>query len=290
MELKINNVSKTYGKKQALSNISIIFKPGVTGLLGPNGAGKSTLMKILSTIENPTSGTVTYNGINITEHPNQLRADLGYLPQYFGIYPNMNAVEFLEYMAAMKGLSVKATRKRIDDLLTVLHLANDKKRLLGHYSGGMKQRVGIAQALLNDPAILIVDEPTVGLDPDERIQFRNLLASIASDRIIILSTHIVTDIESIAPNIALLAHGNLISYTTPEKLMEQVEGKVWNCIFPIEKLLEVQNQYTISSSIQKQDGIHARIISGTKPDLNATVIQPSLEDAYLFHSNRRLSK
>lgn len=287
MELIINNVSKQYGTKGALNKVSFTFNSGVTGLLGPNGAGKSTLMRMLATIEKPTSGEIHYNGIDITKKPNELRNSLGYLPQNFGVYPNMNPVEFLEYMAALKNLSVKSSRKRIDELLEVLHLAHTRKQLLGGFSGGMRQRVGIAQALLNDPSVLIVDEPTVGLDPEERIQFRNLLSSLALNKIIILSTHIVTDVESIAPQIAIMSGGELIAYTTPEQLLQNVEGKVWNCIIPTHKLLDMQSKYMISSSMQKSDGIHAHIVSDTRPSLDSTLLQPSLEDAYLWATNKK---
>lgn len=282
MELRIERVTKSYGSKQALSDVTLKLKPGITGLLGPNGAGKSTLMRMLATIEKPTSGTIMWNGVNMVLHPKPLRAELGYLPQDFGVYPNMNPVEFLEYMAAMKGLSMKSARQRINDLLDILNLSNDRKRLLGGFSGGMKQRVGIAQSLLNDPSLLIVDEPTVGLDPEERIRFRNLLSSLSTDRIVILSTHIVTDIESIAPNIAILSKGRLMTYTAPEHLIQNVEHKVWNCVIPASALQDMQQRFTISSAIHRSDGVHARIVSDLRPTLNATSLPASLEDAYLY--------
>ncbi|OEH94414.1 ABC transporter ATP-binding protein [Bacillus solimangrovi] len=283
MELTIQQVSKNYGQKQALQNVTLDLKPGVLGLLGPNGAGKSTLMRMLSTIEKPSSGTILWNGVDIAQNPNYLRKELGYLPQDFGVYPNMNPIEFLEYMAAIKGLSIKSSKKRINELLEALNLANDRKRLLGGFSGGMKQRVGIAQALLNDPSLLIVDEPTVGLDPQERIRFRNLLSTLSSDRIVILSTHIVTDIESIAPNIAVLSKGRLVTHTTPEYLIKSVDNKVWNCVIPTSELQNMQEQYAISSAIHRSDGVHARIISEKRPNYNATSLPSSLEDAYLYY-------
>lgn len=282
MDIRIDSVSKTFNSKQALKNINLTFSPGVTGLLGSNGAGKSTLMKIMATIDIPTDGMVSFNGQDIAKRPNEVRRVLGYLPQDFGVYPNMTPVEFLEYMAAMKSLSMRSARKRINELLEVLHLSAARKRRLGGFSGGMKQRVGIAQALLNDPAVLIIDEPTVGLDPEERIQFRNLLSSLASNRIIILSTHIVTDIESIAPKIAILSSGHLMSYSTPEQLIEKVEGKVWDSVVPVFKLQEMQSKYVVSSSIQRSDGVHIRVVSDSPPSLDAAIAQPSLEDAYLY--------
>ena len=282
MELSIKSISKNYGSKEALQSVSFNFKNGVTGLLGPNGAGKSTLMRMLATVDTPTSGAITYNDTDIVKHPNIIRKDLGYLPQSFGVYPNMTPIEFLEYMAAMKSLNMRMAKKRIHELLEVLHLTEVRNRQVGGFSGGMKQRVGIAQALLNDPAVLIVDEPTVGLDPEERIQFRNLLSSISADKIIIFSTHIVTDIESIAPNIALMSKGSLVACTTPERLVEQVDGKVWGCMVQAFELPEIQNKYVVSNAIQRGDGIFVRIVSDKQPTLGAVTIQPSLEDAYLY--------
>ncbi|GAA0133849.1 ABC transporter ATP-binding protein [Paenibacillus sp. YSY-4.3] len=282
MELKIEHVTKSYGSKQALNQVTLHLKPGILGLLGPNGAGKSTLMRMLSTIEKPTSGVITWNGVDIAQHPDVLRTELGYLPQDFGVYPNMNSIEFLEYMAAMKGLTLKSARKRIDELLEILNLSNHRKKLLGGFSGGMKQRVGIAQALLNDPSLLIVDEPTVGLDPEERIRFRNLLSTMSSNRIVILSTHIVTDIESIAPNIAILFKGRLVNFTSPESLIQGADNKVWQSIIPSSELREMQEKYIISSAIHRSDGVHARIVSDFRPAPNATPLPSTLEDAYLY--------
>ena len=181
---------------RGLKGFSIEIKPGILGLLGPNGAGKSTFMRILATITKPTEGRVLWNDADVVKSPDSLRAVLGYLPQDFGVYPNLNCIEFLEYMAAIKGLDAKSTKRRIDELLQVVNLVEAAKRPLGGYSGGMKQRVGIAQALLNDPQLLIVDEPTVGLDPEERVRFRNLLSDLSGERIVILSTHIVSDVRS----------------------------------------------------------------------------------------------
>jgi len=282
MKLSIKNVSKNYGSKQALKSVTFSFEKGITGLLGPNGAGKSTLMRMLATVDTPTSGTITYNDADIVKHPGVIRNGLGYLPQSFGVYPNMTPVEFLEYMAAMKSLNMRSAKKRINELLEALHLSDVCKRQVGGFSGGMKQRVGIAQALLNDPPVLIVDEPTVGLDPEERIQFRNLLSSLSANKIIIFSTHIVTDIESIAPNIALLSNGSLVACTSPERLIEQVDGKVWGCMVGANELPEIQNKFLVSNMVQRGDGIMVRIVSDKKPTLSAASIQPSLEDAYLF--------
>ena len=284
--LKIENVSKTYGAKKALDNVTIEFGEGITGLLGPNGAGKSTLMRIVAAIEKNDTGAVLYNETDIRRKPNALRSRLGYLPQDFGVYPNMTAPQFLEYIAAMKNLPSKPIRKRIDELLELLHLGDAKKQPLGGFSGGMKQRVGIAQALLNDPEVLIADEPTVGLDPEERIRFRNLLASISLHKIIILSTHIVSDIESIAPSIVLLNGGSVFAQGKPGALIEKVAGKVWNCAVSIEELNVLQKQYRITSSIQYRDGIKIKVLSENAPVPHAEPAEPSLEDAYLFLAHK----
>ena len=219
MKLTIEGVGKRYkGDFWGLREFSLELGPGVLGLLGPNGAGKSTLMRILATITRPTEGRVLWNGEDVVRSPDGLRSGLGYLPQDFGVYPNLNAVEFLEYIAAVKGLDRKAAGRRIDELLVLVNLTEARKRPLGGYSGGMKQRIGIAQALLNDPQLLIVDEPTVGLDPEERVRFRNLLSDLGGERIVILSTHIVSDVEATATGIALIGQGRLLAYAAPEDL------------------------------------------------------------------------
>lgn len=282
MEIKLEHVSKYHGSKRAIQDVTLTIGNGVTGLLGPNGAGKTTLMRMLATVEVPTKGRILFNGKDIIKSPNELRRTVGYLPQDFGIYPNLNAVEFLEYIAALKSLSMRPAKKRIMELLDILHLTEACKQPLGSFSGGMKQRIGIAQALLNDPAVLIVDEPTVGLDQEERMQFRNVLSSLSDERIIILSTHIVTDIELIAPQIALLSNGELIAHVEPEKLLREVDAKVWSYVVPIAKISELHSKYLISNSIQRSDGVHLRIISKEQPSLDASGVAPTLEDAYLY--------
>lgn len=288
MELKLEHVSKYYGSKKAIQDVTLTIGNGVLGLLGPNGAGKSTLMRMLSTVEVPTTGLIQFNGTDISKSPNELRRTLGYLPQNFGMYPNLNAVEFLEYMAVLKSISRKSAKKRIAELLDILHLTEACRQPLGSYSGGMKQRVGIAQALLNDPSVLIVDEPTVGLDPEERIQFRNLLSSLSDERIIILSTHIVSDIELIAPRIALLSNGALIAHVEPENMLRRVDGKVWTRVVPIAHISELQGNTLISNSIQRSDGVHLRIISERQPSLDAERVLPTLEDAYLYATKKEM--
>src|SRR6267142_4825869 len=233
MRLLIENLSKEYrGNVPALRDVHLALGPGVLGLLGPNGAGKSTLMRILATITQPSSGRVLWNETEIARDPDVLRAVLGYLPQDFGVYPNLNALEFLEYLAAVKGIPARAARNRIRELLELVNLTDAIKRPLGGYSGGMRQRIGIAQALLNDPQLLIVDEPTAGLDPEERVRFRNLLSELSGERIVILSTHIVSDVEATATDIALIAGGRLVAHAAPEALLRRVDGGVWEWQVP----------------------------------------------------------
>jgi len=282
MKLTIEGVGKRYkGNFWGLREFSLEQGPGVLGLLGPNGAGKSTLMRILATITKPTEGRAFWNGTDIARSPNGLRSGLGYLPQDFGVYPNLNAVEFLEYMAAVKGLDTAAARQRIDSLLALVNLTEVRKRPLGGYSGGMKQRIGIAQALLNDPQLLIVDEPTVGLDPEERVRFRNLLSDLGGERIVILSTHIVSDVEATATGIALIDQGRLLAYAAPEELLRRVEGKVWEWVIPSAELPAAREKWKISNAIRRADGVHARVVSERPPVADAKSVPPSLEDAYL---------
>ena len=283
MVMNIQNVSKQYNKKTwGLRDFTLEIGPGVLGLLGPNGAGKSTLMRILATITKATSGSVTWNDVDITKSPNNLRAVLGYLPQDFGVYPNLSAVEFLEYMAAIKGLDAKTAKRRIDELLQVANLVEAAKRPLGGYSGGMKQRVGIAQALLNDPQLLIVDEPTVGLDPEERVRFRNLLSDLSGERIVILSTHIVSDVESTATHIVLIDKGRLMRKAAPEDLLTELENKVWEWIISSDELIALKQKHIVSGTIRRSDGVQVRVVSDDRPEASAQNVSPNLEDAYLY--------
>jgi ABC-type multidrug transport system ATPase subunit len=282
VKLEIQEVSKLYRRGvRALDKFSLELKPGVLGLLGPNGAGKTTLMSILATITKTTEGHVLWNGADVARDPDVLRSVLGYLPQDFGVYPNLSAAEFLQYLAAVKGLDAATAARRIDELLELVNLTEVRKRPLGGFSGGMKQRVGIAQALLNDPQLLIVDEPTAGLDPEERVRFRNLLSDLSGERIVILSTHIVSDVEATATDIALIAKGALVAHATPEALLTQVEGKVWEWVVSSTDLNEAKQQYLISSTTRRSDGVHVRVLGDTPP-AGARAVAPNLEDAYLY--------
>jgi ABC-type multidrug transport system ATPase subunit len=239
-------------------------------------------MRMVATITKPTSGTITWKGADVVHSPDPLRRILGYLPQDFGVYPNLNAVEFLEYLAAAKGMNLADARKRIEELLVLVNLTDAGKRPLGGFSGGMRQRVGIAQALLNDPQLLIVDEPTGGLDPEERVRFRNLLSELSGERIVILSTHIVSDVEATATQIAIVNKGKLVAFASPEELLRRVEGKVWEIVVSSSELATAKQRLLISGTIRKSDGIHVRAIGSEPPAANAQPLPPTLEDAYLF--------
>ena len=282
MLLAIQNLSKKYNKEKfGLKDYSLTIENGILGLLGPNGAGKSTLMKIIATISQPTSGTLTLDGHDIVKDPNYIRKILGYLPQDFGVYANLNAYEFLEYIAAMKGVGGVNLRKRIEMLLEGVNLTEAAKLPIGTYSGGMKQRIGIAQVLLNDPKVLIFDEPTVGLDPEERVRFRNLISDLAQDCIIILSSHIVSDIETIADEVAIMKSGELITKGTQATVINTVDGKVFETVLDNDLVNDFKTKHLVVNSMRQKDKMRLRYISN-KPTDGSTVCTASLEDAYLF--------
>lgn len=282
MELQIDDVSKTYADgTQAVKGVSLTISEGLVGLLGPNGAGKSTLMQLIATITEPTSGTVRWNGTDIAEAPVALRRVLGYLPQDFGVYPELTAEEFLEYMAALKGLPADAARRRIDTLLDVTGLDDARDRPLGGYSGGMTQRAGIACALLNDPDLLVADEPTVGLDPEERVRFRNLLADLAEERVVLLSTHIVSDVEATATRLAIMHDGRLAATAAPEQLIDRVRGHVWEWTIDRGALEAVRDRYPVTRATRRPEGVLVHAVAPRRPAEAADPAAPTLEDAYL---------
>jgi len=285
MKLSIHNISKKYGKdKYGLKDFSLTIENGILGLLGPNGAGKTTLMKIIATISQPTKGTVELDNNNIIHNPDYIRKILGYLPQDFGVYANLNAYEFLEYIAAMKGVGGPNLRKRIDALLEGVNLIESAKLPIGTYSGGMKQRIGIAQVLLNDPKILIFDEPTVGLDPEERMRFRNLISDLAQNSIIILSSHIVSDIETIADEVAIMKSGMLIAKGTQAEVISKVEGKVFETLLENSLLAEFKTKQMVVNTGRHNGNVCVRYISNN-PLVGSERVTASLEDAYLFLTN-----
>jgi ABC-2 type transport system ATP-binding protein len=284
--LEINNLTKVYsGNITALADFTLSVSRGVLGLVGPNGAGKSTLMRILATVTRPTKGQATWDGSDITGSPNQVRRILGYLPQDFGIYPNLNATEFLSYLAAARGITGTKARTRIRQLLELVNMADARKRRLGSLSGGMKQRVGIAQALLNDPKLLIVDEPTAGLDPEERIRFRNLLSELSGDRIVVLSSHIISDIEAAATSIAIMNKGRLLVHVSPEQLLQMVEKKVWEVIVASSELPGLRQSHVVGSATRTDKGVRVRVVGKSAPRPEARAVVPTLEDAYLYLLN-----
>mgnify|MGYP006190235193 CR=1 FL=1 len=282
-ELVLEGVAFRYPNgTEALSGLDLRLGPGILGLLGPNGAGKSTLMRILATLARPSQGRVLWNGTDISQRPDALRRELGYLPQDFGIYPSLSAREFLAYLAAVKGLPSASAAKRVEQCLAMVGLADAADRRLGGFSGGMRQRVGIAQALLNEPRLLIVDEPTVGLDPEERLRFRHLITDLAADRLVILSTHIVSDVEASATSLAILAKGQLRFHGDPERLVHAAQGHTWDWTVPEAGLAEARTRFAISSSLRRPDGIRLRVVSGAMPGEGAVAAAPSLEDATLW--------
>ena len=283
--LSIRSLGKRYpGGTVGLSDFSLEAGEGVLGLLGPNGAGKSTLMSILATVTKPTSGTFLWEGKDAVADPLPLRRQLGYLPQDFGVYERLTAREFLIYLGRLKGLSGAELARRVQELLELTNLHGAADRRLSGYSGGMRQRVGIAQALLGDPRLVIVDEPTVGLDPEERVRFRNLLSEIAQNRVVILSTHIVSDIEAVASHIAVIRQGRLVTQTTPEDLLKRASGRVFTAVVASENLADAQHRVHVSNLIRRADGVHVRFVAnGSGATLpGARPIEPSLEDAYLL--------
>ena len=284
MTLEIKGLTKQYNsQKTGLSDYSITIDKGILGLLGPNGAGKSTLMKIIATISKPTKGTLFLDGKDIVSNPDFIRKILGYLPQDFGVYPNLNAYEFLTYIAAMKGVGGKGLRQRIDMLLEGVNLTADAKMPIGTYSGGMKQRIGIAQALLNDPKVLIFDEPTVGLDPEERVRFRQLIAELANDCIIILSSHIVSDIETIADEVAIMQSGKLITKGDQQDIIRQAMGQIYEVVLNHNEVGDFKMRYKVIDTSRQNDRMRVRYINkDTETVPGSTAISATLEDAYLL--------
>lgn len=280
MELMIDNIQKNYGSKMACAGISLRLHKGVYGLLGANGAGKTTLMRILCGLLNPTAGTVSFDGKDVSSI--EYRTVLGYLPQDFGYYPDFTARDFMMYIAALKGIPRAQAGAISAELLKTVSLENEAKRKIKTFSGGMKQRLGIAQALLNDPRILILDEPTAGLDPKERVRFRNLISQMGAEKIVLLSTHIVSDVENIANTILVMKDGRLIHQGTPGEVISAVEGKVWECSVPAETAAELSEKYTVVNTRPEGEKVFLRLVCDERPSENAAPAAGTLEDLYLY--------
>ena len=283
MQLTITNLSKKFGDFTAIDNLNVTMTTGVYGLLGVNGAGKTTLMRMLCTLLKPTDGTICCNEKDIFDMDSEYRKLLGYLPQEFGFYPEFSIKDYLLYIASLKGIRPIVAKKRVKELVEKVGLQKVVNKKMKNLSGGMKRRVGIAQAMLNNPKILILDEPTAGLDPNERIRFRNLISELAEDRLVLLSTHIVSDIEYIANEIWLLKDGKLMHTGTPEEVINSMPEKVWECCVEKNKVSDFMNKYKISNMKSEANGVILRIISLEKPVVNAKCMEPSLEDVFLYY-------
>lgn len=281
MEIVINNLSKSYGKKSALENVSVTIHSGMYGLLGRNGAGKTSLMRILATLSVPSSGEISMNGIPIKETA-KIREIVGYLPQDFSFYRNMSVYGAMDYLGLLSNIPDKVRKERISALLEQVNLKENMRTKVKALSGGMKRRLGIAQALLHNPQILIVDEPTAGLDPEERIRFRNLLSEFAEDRIVILSTHISSDVESSCENIGVLDNGRMIWSGGTEELVKQAESKVYLISAAKKKDKLIKEKYTVLNIIASGSGTQYRVLSDTPPEEKHILQDPTLEDGYMY--------
>lgn len=280
--LKIENVSKKFGKKVALSDVVLELETGIYGLLGDNGAGKSTLMRLLVGVDKPTSGRIFYEGKDISQLKEAYRGLLGYMPQEFAVFPGFTAGEFLTYMGALKGLSKGELKDKIPRVLAFVNLEDAKDKKVSTFSGGMKRRVGIAQALLNDPKILILDEPTAGLDPGERIRFSNILSNMSKDKIILFSTHIISDIEAITKSIIILNGGKIRAKTTSDRLVEKMEGHVFEMTIPFSELAAYEKKVQMIRMRYEGDRIKIRYTGEAME--HAFAVRPNLEDYYMLHS------
>lgn len=281
--LEVERVGKLYGSFPALKDISLTFTHGIYGLLGPNGAGKTTLMRIMTDLLVPTMGRVLYNGKDIHALGEAYRDKLGYLPQDFGVYPSFTAEDFLIYVARLKGLNSDVAKRKTAELLDLVGLNDRRKRKLGGFSGGERQRVGIAQALLNDPEVLIMDEPTAGLDPRERIRFRSLLTELAESRLVLLSTHIVSDIEASADEVILLKRGEIIGQKSPSELLSEMEGMVWEVLVSAQEQQRLMTQFLCSNVARVNGQISLRLVAETSPHSLAYTVTPNMEDLYLHY-------
>lgn len=281
MELKISRVTKQFSAKIAVDKVSLEMKPGVYGLLGANGAGKTTLLRMICGVLSPDSGEISLDRFSVKEE--EYRNCLGYLPQEFGYYPNFTAWDFMMYMAALKGIPRNRAKVRIEKLLETVNLKGSEKKKIAVFSGGMKQRLGIAQALLNNPKLLVLDEPTAGLDPKERVKFRNMISRLGQDRIVILSTHIVSDIEYIADEILLMKEGSILQKGSLQEILEPIQGKVWECKVNPARETQILEQYAVVNMREDAEGAFLRVVGEQSPSADAVSVEAALEDLYLYY-------
>lgn len=289
MELTLQHLSKQYGTKKAVDNVSAVLKPGVYGLLGANGAGKTTLMRMICGVLNPTSGEICMDGMTIEKLGEHYYSHLGYMPQDFGFYPDFTAREFMLYMGAVKGLGKKEAQTRTTELLEMVNLSDVADKKIKSYSGGMKQRLGIAQAELNNPAILILDEPTAGLDPKERVRFRNLISDFAKEKIVVLSTHIVSDVSYIADTILMMKNGTFLLQEPMDTVTDSINGKVWELLADDSEAAEYSSRFSVVNLHHENGKVRLRILHETAPTANAVAVPPSLEDLFLYHFGEEAS-
>lgn len=281
MELKISRVTKQFLEKIAVDRVSLNMKPGVYGLLGANGAGKTTLLRMICGVLTPDSGEISLDRFSVKEE--EYRNCLGYLPQKFGYYPNFTAWDFLMYMAALKGIPRNRAKVRIEELLEAVNLKGSEKKKITAFSSGMKQRLGIAQALLNNPKLLVLDEPTAGLDPKERVKFRNMISRLGKERIVILSTHIVSDVEYIADEILLMKEGSILHKGSLPEILKPIEGKVWECRVNPSEEAQILEQYTVVNMREDVQGTFLRVVGEESPSEDAVSVEAALEDLYLYY-------
>lgn len=282
MELQIEHLFKTYRKKEALQDVSFTLRKGIYGLLGENGAGKSTLMRMLATVDFPTKGRICYDKRDIFAMDETYRSLIGYMPQDYSVYPGFTATDFLEYMGVLKGIPQKKLKDRISEVLEFVNLSDAADKKVKTFSGGMKRRIGIAQAIMNEPVILILDEPTAGLDPKERIRFSNIISDMGKDKIVLLSTHIVSDIEAIASELIVMKKGNVLETGAVDTLVQQVKGKVWEAVVSQETYHRLRKERSVIHLKQMEKDVQVRFVGEKYPDVKISQAEPTLEDYYIF--------
>jgi ABC-2 type transport system ATP-binding protein len=283
MELQLEHLVKRYKSKCAVDDVSVNLEPGVYGLLGVNGAGKTTLMRMICGVLKPTSGTIKLDGKTIEDLGEDYYANLGYMPQDFGFYPDFTAKEFMMYIAAVKGMDKKSAMARTEELLGMVNLEDVADKKIKSYSGGMKQRLGIAQAELNNPSILVLDEPTAGLDPKERVRFRNLISDLAKEKIVILSTHIVSDVSYIADTILMMKQGKILFKKPRDTVTDSIKGKVWELVVDEKSADEYSERFMVANLHHEADKVRLRIVDENRPGDDAFEVAPNLEDLFLYH-------